>query len=238
MFKILILGHFLYKRVVWNIIMEGEKMTTTLQAKKRTTEKHSNLTQLRNNGDIPGVVYGSKLENTAISLSEANFLKVIKEAGRNGVISLDVDGQTHSVVLNEYHSDPIKRNILHVDFLAVDLSKEMSASVRVDLTGDASGVKDGGVLQQSLHELSITAKPNDVPQSIDIDVTELQVGETITVGDIKGYDKIEINHEQEEVIASILAPRQEEEISTGEQQEEGMPDNVEGRETKPDTAEE
>ena len=213
-------------------------MTATLQAKKRTTEKHSNLTKLRNEGEIPGIVYGSKVENTAISLNEANFLKTIREVGRNGVISLDIDGETYNVILNEYDSDPIKRGIVHVDFLAVDLSKAISAPVRVSLVGEAAGVKDGGVMQQALHELTVTAKPNDIPTSIDIDVTDLQVGDTITVGDVKGYDKIEINHEQEEVIASILAPRQEEEISTGEQQEEGMPDNVEGRETKPDTAEE
>ncbi|UTI43382.1 50S ribosomal protein L25/general stress protein Ctc [Niallia sp. RD1] len=213
-------------------------MTATLQAKKRTTEKHSNLTKLRNVGEIPGIVYGSKVENTAISLNEANFLKTIREVGRNGVISLDIDGETYNVVLNEYDSDPIKRGIVHVDFLAVDLSKAISAPVRVSLVGEAAGVKDGGVMQQALHELTVTAKPNDIPTSIDINVTNLQVGDTITVGDVKGYDKIEINHEQEEVIASILAPRQEEEISTGEQQEEGMPDNVEGRETKPDTAEE
>ncbi|EOR21854.1 50S ribosomal protein L25/general stress protein Ctc [Niallia nealsonii AAU1] len=213
-------------------------MTATLQAKKRTTEKHSNLTKLRNEGEIPGIVYGSKVENTAISLNEVNFLKTIREVGRNGVISLDIDGETYNVVLNEYDSDPIKRGIVHVDFLAVDLSKAISAPVRVSLVGEAAGVKDGGVMQQALHELTVTAKPNDIPTSIDIDVTDLQVGDTITVGDVKGYDKIEINHEQEEVIASILAPRQEEEISTGEQQEEGMPDNVEGRETKPDTAEE
>jgi len=218
--------------------MEGDIMTTTLQAKKRTTDKHSSITKLRNDGEIPGIVYGSKVENTAISLSEANFLKTIREVGRNGVISLDIDGETHNVVLNEYDSDPIKRSILHVDFLAVDLSKAISAPVKVSLVGEAAGVKDGGVMQQALHEVTVTAKPNDIPPSIDIDVTDLQVGDTITVGDVKGYGKIEINHETEEVIASILAPRQEEEISTGEQQEEGMPDNVEGRETEPDTTEE
>ncbi|HEO8421936.1 50S ribosomal protein L25/general stress protein Ctc [Niallia sp. FSL W8-0635] len=213
-------------------------MTTTLQAKKRTTDKHSSLTKLRNEGEIPGIVYGSKVENTAISLSESNFLKTIREVGRNGVISLDIDGETYNVVLNEYDSDPIKRAIVHVDFLAVDLSKSISAPVKVSLVGEAAGVKDGGVMQQALHEITVTAKPNDIPPSIDIDVTDLQVGDTITVGDVKGYGKIEINHETEEVIASILAPRQEEEISTGEQQEAGMPDNVEGRETQPDTAEE
>lgn len=211
---------------------EGDfSMSTSLQAKKRTGTKHSILTEMRNNGDIPGVVYGSKVSSTSISLNEANFLKVIKDVGRNGVIKLDVEGKTHDVVLNEYDSDPIKRNILHVDFLAVDLSQEINATVKVNLVGDALGVKDGGVLQQSLHEVTISAKPNDIPASIDIDISSLQVGDTVTVVDIKGYDKIEISHEKDEVIASILPPRQEEEISTGEQQEEGIPDNVEGRET-------
>lgn len=209
-------------------------MSTTLQATKRTGKKHSNLTALRKEGDIPGVVYGSKMENTSIALSEINFLKVIKDVGRNGVISLEIDGKSHNVVLNEYDVDPIKRKIIHVDFLAVDLSKEITATVRVNLVGEAAGVKDGGVLQQSLHEVSLTAKPNDIPASIDIDVSDLQVADTITIGEIKAYNHIEINHEKDEVIASILAPRQEEEISTGEQQEEGIPDNVEGRETVPE----
>jgi len=206
-------------------------MSTTLQAKKRTVSKHSVLSDLRGNGDIPGVVYGSKVDSTSISLNEANFLKVLKDVGRNGVISLDVDGDKHNVVLNEYHSDPIKRKILHVDFLAVDLSKEINATVRINLTGESSGVKDGGVLQQALHEVEVTSKPNDIPTAIDIDISSLQVGETLSISDIKGYDKLEINHEADETIASILPPRQEEEISTGEQQDGGIPANVEGRET-------
>ncbi|MFP9130993.1 50S ribosomal protein L25/general stress protein Ctc [Niallia sp. BSM11] len=206
-------------------------MSATLQAKKRTVSKHSVLTDLRTKGDIPGVVYGSKVDSTSITLNEANFLKVLKDVGRNGVISLDVDGDKHNVVLNEYHSDPIKRTILHVDFLAVDLSKEITATVRINLTGESSGVKDGGVLQQALHEVEVTAKPNDIPAAIDIDISSLQVGETLSISDIKGYDNLEINHEAEETIASILPPRQEEEISTGEQQDGGIPENVEGRET-------
>ncbi|MCT2346771.1 50S ribosomal protein L25/general stress protein Ctc [Niallia taxi] len=209
-------------------------MTATLQAKKRTVSKHSVLSDLRNNGNIPAVVYGTKVDSTSISLSEANFLKVLKDVGRNGVISLDVDGEKHNVVLNDYHSDPIKRSILHIDFLAVDLSKEITSTVRVNLTGDSSGVKDGGVLQQALHEVEVTAKPNDIPTAIDIDISSLAVGETLSVADIKGYDNLEINHEADETIASVLPPRQEEEISTGEQQDGGIPENVEGRETSVD----
>ncbi|MFT8323641.1 MAG: 50S ribosomal protein L25/general stress protein Ctc [Bacillus sp. (in: firmicutes)] len=212
-------------------------MSTLLQAKERTEFKHSTLTGIRKEGNIPGVVYGSKTKSTSIYLSEIEFLKTIKNVGRNGVIELAIDGQKYNVVLSDYLSDPIKRNILHVDFLAIDLSKEITATVKVSLIGDAAGVKDGGVLQQPLHEVEVTAKPNDIPAAIEIDVSELQVGETITIADIKEYKSLEINHEKDEVIASILAPRQEEEISTGEQQEEGAPDNLEGRETEKETVE-
>ena len=112
-----------------------------------------------------------KLESKPIYLSETDLLKTIKNVGRNGVISLDVDGQKQNVILTDYQSDPIKKGIVHVDFLAVDMSKEINANVRVVLAGDAAGVKDGGVMQQSLHEVSITATPNNIPPSIDVDVT-------------------------------------------------------------------
>jgi large subunit ribosomal protein L25 len=206
-------------------------MTAVLQAKERKGSRNSNLTTLRREGNIPAVVYGSKLQSKSIYLSEADFLKTIKEVGRNGVFSLDVDGSKHEVVLSDYQSNPIKNEIVHADFLAVDMSKEMTADVRVVLVGDAAGVKDGGVMQQSMHEVSVTATPNNIPSSVEVDVTNLQVNETLTVADIKANRGYEINNEEDEVIASILPPRQEEEINSGEEQEAGTPENEEGRET-------
>ena len=205
-------------------------MSTVLQAKARNELQKSALTRLRNEGKVPAVVYGSKSESKPIYLNEIDLLKTIKNVGRNGVISLDVDGQKQNVVLTDYQSDPIKRGIVHVDFLAVDMSKEIKANVTLVLTGDAAGVKDGGVMQQSLHEVSITATPDQIPSSIDVDVTNLQVGETITLADIKAGN-YHFNHEEDVVIASILPPRQEEEISTGETQSESPQANLEGRET-------
>jgi len=106
-------------------------------------------------------------------------------------------------------------------------------TVRLALVGEAAGVKDGGVLQQPVHELSITSTPTEIPQQIEVDVTNLQVGETVTIADILYQGSFTINHEQDEVIVSILPPKQEEEINAGEQQEGGHPDNEEGRETTP-----
>lgn len=208
-------------------------MSNVLAAKERTDNRRSYLTQLRGNGEIPAVVYGNNNDSTAISVNSADFQKTIKEVGRNGIISLDVLGKTHNVMLTDYQKDPLKNEIFHADFLIVDMSTELNAQVRVNFVGDSAGVKDGGVLQQALHEVSVSAKPQEIPETIDVDVTELQVGNVITIGDIKNNYGISINHEDEEVIASVLPPKQEEEISTGEQQDGGIPENEEGRETPP-----
>lgn len=206
-------------------------MTSVLQAKERKEFRGSALTRIRRGGNIPAIVYGPNLESKSIYFSEAEFTKTIRETGRNGVILLDVEGNQHNVILSDYQEEPIKNAIIHVDFLAVDMSKEITTNVRVTLVGDAAGVKDGGVMQQSLHEVSVTAKPDNIPPSIDVDVTSLQVNETITIADIKSNRSYEINHSEEEVIASILPPRQEEEIHSGEKQDAEAPENEEGRET-------
>ncbi len=208
-------------------------MSTVLQAKERKELRRSALRKIRANGNIPAVIYGARVESKPVSVSSADLTKTIRTAGRNGIISLDIDGNKVDVILSDYQEDTIKRDIIHVDFLAVDKQSKITVDVRLVLTGEAAGVKDGGVLQQSLHELSITTTADKIPPQIELDVTNLQVGETATVADILHQGDFTINHEEDEVIASILPPKQEEEINAGEQQEGGHPDNEEGRETEP-----
>jgi large subunit ribosomal protein L25 len=208
-------------------------MSTVLQAMERKERGHSELKKIRDNGNIPAVIYGRSVESKPVYVSSGDLTKTIRHVGRNGVISLDVEGSKHDVVLSDYQEDAIKREIIHVDFLAVDKSSKINVTVRLVLTGEAAGVKDGGVLQQPVHELSITSTPTEIPQQIEVDVSNLQVGETMKVSDILYQGSFSINHEEDEVIASILPPRQEEEIDAGEQQEGGHPDNEEGRETNP-----
>jgi len=210
-------------------------MSTVLQAKERKEFRHSALKKIRSSGNIPAIIYGAKVENKPVFISSADLTKTIRQVGRNGVISLDVDGSKQDVILTDYQEDSFKKVILHVDFLAVDKSSKINVDVRLVLAGDAAGVKDGGVLQQPLHQLSITSTPDNIPQQIEVDVTNLQVGETLTIADILNQgSSFAINHENDEVIASILPPQQEEEINAGEQQDGGHPDNEEGRETTPE----
>jgi large subunit ribosomal protein L25 len=209
-------------------------MSTVLQAKERKEFRHSALKAIRETGNIPAIIYGSKVDSKPVVISSADLTKTIRQVGRNGVISLDVDGSKQDVILTDYQADSIKKEIIHVDFLAVDKSSKINVDVRLVLVGDAAGVKDGGVLQQPLHQISITSTPDNIPQQIEVDISNLQVGETVTMGDIPSAGAFSINHEDDEVVASILPPKQEDEINSGEQQEEGHPDNEEGRETTPE----
>lgn len=208
-------------------------MSTVLQAKERKELKYSALRKIRDAGNIPAIIYGARFESKPVFVSSADLTKTLRTVGRNGVISLDVDGSKHDVVLTDYQEDAFKKGILHVDFLAVDKSSKINVDVRLVLVGEAAGVKDGGVLQQPVHQISITSTPDNIPAQIEVDITNLQVGETVLAGDIPSAGGFTINHEDDEVIASILPPRQEEEINAGEQQDGGHPDQEEGRETNP-----
>jgi large subunit ribosomal protein L25 len=206
-------------------------MTVTLKAMERTDFKKSTLRKIREDGNIPAIVYGKNKESKAIFINSGDFLKTIRETGLTGIITLELNNEKHPVILHEFQRDPIKSNILHLDFQIVDMSTEVEVDVFVHLIGEAKGVKDGGVLQQTLHQLTVRALPNNIPKSIDIDISQLEVGESVTVGDIDTGGKYEILHEESQVIASILPPQQEVEINSGEQQEPGEPNNQEGRET-------
>ena len=154
-------------------------MKTVLLAKERKELRHSELKEIRDNGNIPAIIYGADMESKSVFVSSIDFTKTIRTVGRNGVISLDVDGSKFEVVLTEYQEDAIKKEIKHVDFLVVNKSSKITVTVKLALIGDAAGVKDGGVMQQTFHELAITSTPGNIPQQIEVDVTNLQVGENI-----------------------------------------------------------
>ncbi len=194
-------------------------MSISIQANKRTDFKNSTNRKIRDEGNFPAVVYGNKTESTPIYLNSADFIKTIREAGRNGVLTLQVDKQKYSVMLHDIQTDPLKNEIVHADFQVVDMKKEIDTEVSLSLVGEAKGTKEGGVLQQSLYEISLKGLPQDIPSSIDVNVSDLGINDTITVGDIKVDKKLEITHDAEDTVASVLPPQQEEEPDSGEVQD-------------------
>ncbi|HLU22936.1 50S ribosomal protein L25/general stress protein Ctc [Lederbergia graminis] len=186
-------------------------MSTVLTAKKRKSQRQSQLSEVRKQGGIPGIVYGYQVENTSIAIDSSDFIKVMREVGRNGVISLDLEGKKLNVVLHEYQEDPLRNEVTHADFLAIDLKQEMEANVRVELSSGSIGESNGGIVQQILHEITVTAIPSEIPEVISVDISNLNIGESIAIGDIRGNYNITINHEDDETIANIAPPRTEEE---------------------------
>ncbi|MGR3204878.1 50S ribosomal protein L25/general stress protein Ctc [Bacillus glycinifermentans] len=182
-----------------------------LKAEERTGSKRSSLRKIRLSGFVPGVVYGKELENKSVSLDSVKLLKILRDEGKNTIINLDVNGEQYPVMVTEVQTDPLKDSIVHADFKVVDMEAEMEAAVPVNLTGEAEGIKQGGVLQQPLYELSVTAKPQNIPQAIETDISHLEVNDVLTVGDITPAGDYSFNHEPDEVVASILPPQKQEE---------------------------
>ncbi|WOV87624.1 50S ribosomal protein L25/general stress protein Ctc [Sporosarcina oncorhynchi] len=187
-------------------------MSTAIKSKSRDVKTRSALSALRNEGYIPSVVYGYKTESTPIAVSERDLLFTLRETGRNGVIKLDVDGKELNVVLNDYQADALKGDIRHADFLAINMTEELEVEVTVNLVGESKGEKEGGTVQQPNFEVLIKVKPSDIPEAFDVDVSNLEIGDSITVGDIREKSKFEILNDDNHSLVLISAPRTEAEM--------------------------
>lgn len=186
-------------------------MATIIKAQKR---EHKNNTKLRNSGYIPAVVYGFKTESQSIAVDEKDLVKTLREVGRNGVMKIDVDGQSLNVVLNDYQMNILKAQIIHADFLAINMKEELEVSVTVNTTGTSVGVSEGGLLQQPNRELTVVVKPSDIPDSIDVDVTNVAIGDTLTVGDVREKIDYKIVEDDDYTLVTVSAPRVETESDT------------------------
>ena len=203
---------------------------TTLQAVKRTEFTNSAKRKIRESGEIPAIIYGKSIESKSVAVNSIELMKTLREEGKNTIINLSVDGSSYAVMLYDLQTNPMKNEIVHADFHVVDMQADIQVEVPINLTGDAQGVKDGGVLQQPLYEVTINVKPGKIPQTIEVDITNLGVNETISIKDLPENEDYTFVQDEEQVIASILPPKQEEEIDSGEEQEAGTPQNEEGRE--------
>ncbi|MCR6098409.1 50S ribosomal protein L25/general stress protein Ctc [Salipaludibacillus agaradhaerens] len=184
-------------------------MATVLQAAVREDFRGSRLSKIRQAGNIPAVVYGKAFGNKAVAVEEVAFIKTLRSQGKTGVFKLDIDGTQTDVMIYDMQYDSIKNEYLHIDFYAADMTSEMDADVPVHVIGDSKGVKDGGVLQQAVYELSVRALPADLPDGIEVDVTDLDVNDALLVKDLKSGANFEFNSEPEEVVVSILPPDEE-----------------------------
>src|SRR5690625_255505 len=190
-------------------------MAIKLKATKRENLQGSVTNQLREDGFIPAVLYGREKEASTIAVNRLELVKTLRDEGRNAIISLDIEnGETVDVMLHEYQMHPIKDLILHADFYVVDLSEAMDVEVPLRLEGEAQGSREGGILQQPLFVLQVRAKPNEIPEEITVDVSELEIGDNLTIADLPKAEEYEFLDDPETGIAIVLPPEAEEEETT------------------------
>ncbi|CQR47483.1 General stress protein CTC [Paraliobacillus sp. PM-2] len=194
-------------------------MAVKLKASKREDLKKSNTKLIRQSGRIPAVVYGNDKKSNTVSVDSVELLKTVRDEGKNAIISLDVEGETVDVMLHDYQIEPLRDELVHADFYVVNMSQEMDVSVVIRLEGDAQGAKEGGVLQQPLYELAIRAKPADIPEEITIDVSSLEIGDSIMVSDLKEGKNYEILEDENTTIVTVTAPDSAEEVTEEEEAE-------------------
>jgi large subunit ribosomal protein L25 len=190
--------------------MEFAKVTVELRQKTGKGAAH----KVRAAGKVPGVLYGHKAEPVSVTLDEKALLSSLdKERKRNTVLTLAVtgDGKNEQVtaMVRDAQIDPLSRKLVHVDFLRVDLEKEVHVTVPLVLTGKAVGVTDGGNLHQSLHVIPVAAKPAAIPTKIEVDVTALKIGDALHASDLKLAAGVRALLDARQAIASVVAPKAE-----------------------------
>ncbi|MGI6038014.1 MAG: 50S ribosomal protein L25 [Limnochordia bacterium] len=171
--------------------------------------------KLRAVGKIPGVIYGSKEPSQGIIVDTRECSRLLNEGALGRLVKLNLAGKEKMVLFKDAQVDPVKGDLLHVDFHAVAMDEEISTIVSIRITGEEDRVSDGGVLASNLWELEVSCLPTNIPDEIAIDVSGLAVGENITVADIEAPEGVTILTSPEEVVVSVVAPVAEEEAEEG-----------------------
>lgn len=181
--------------------------------------------RLRAEGKVPGTVYGLQKDPASVSVVWRDLRHVLTgEAGLNALIDLEISGNTELVIVKEMQRHPVRRDVLHVDFLRVSRDQEITVEVPIVLHGEATEVlSHDGQVDQALYHLAISAKPADIPNEIGIDISGLTIGEAIRVGDVELPPGVTTEADPEDAIVSASVAQEADlgEIAEVEEVEEG-----------------
>jgi len=181
--------------------------------------------RLRNSGKIPGVLYGHGNEPIPIAVDARALRNALSgEAGLNALLNLDLGGRTQLAMAKDIQRDPTRNVVRHVDFLAVNRDEVITADVPIAVVGEASAVNAGdGVIDQQYFSLTVHAKPGDLPNQIEIDISDLQIGDSIRIDDLDLPAGVETELDGEVVLIVAQHPQAVEEPEEGGEAVEGVP---------------
>lgn len=207
--------------------------STKLSISARTVEGSRATRRLRRTGRVPGILYGGDAQPLAFSVDARELRHAL--AAHGAVLEVGDGGSSTPAILKSAQYHPVRGETMHVDLLRVNLNVAIAAVVPLELAGadDSPGVKEGGVLEQIMRELNIEALPTAIPESIVHDVSEMQINDTVTLGEVTIPAAITLLHDLEETVATLTPPRVETETDEIEEETERV---GEGAEAAPSAA--
>jgi len=191
----------------------------TVNANSREGVGKGPTRRLRAQGMIPAALYGEGGEAMPVAVSAKEIANILRSGtGHNTIFKLalaHVDGEPANVIIKDYQVDPVKGRLLHADLLRLSMTATTRVSVSVETVGEPAGVKtDGGILELQLRDIEVECLPGDIPEHLNVDVSNLNIGDHVTVADLV-YDreKVKLFVDQHQIVAGVLAPRMIEEVA-------------------------
>jgi large subunit ribosomal protein L25 len=210
--------------------------TFELHVSHRTITGKGGARRLRREGRIPAVLYGPKTDAVLLAMSSGELQKILSNSSEHAILQLVLGNEKRSnrmVMIKELQMDPVTQEYLHIDFYEISMDKAIKVKIPVALTGKAKGSEKGGLVQLIRNEIEVSCLPSDVPKAIEIDVTDLDIGDSVHIEDISVIDKVKLIADTNFTVVSVLAPTVEavveeegieEGIEEAEQEEEGAPE--------------
>ncbi len=188
--------------------------------KRAERRKKSLIKNLRKSGYIPGIIYGEGKLGLNIKLRENEFIRVYnKSIGEVAFFDFKLTNKSYKTIIKEKQIHPVTRRILHIDFMEVHKGKPISISVPIKIIGEPNGVKKGGMLDVLIREVEVTCLPKDIPEDFEIDVSDLEIGDSIHIEDLDTKD-LNTSQQPDVTVLHVLPPRKEEEVEVKEEETE------------------
>ncbi|WP_174818595.1 50S ribosomal protein L25 [Paenibacillus kobensis] len=185
-------------------------MGIPLPVETRATHTKRELKELRRQGKVPGVVYGTGLKTpTPIALAERDLLPLLR-SHPNAVLDVAIPGGfTEPVIISEVQRDPLTHKVVHIDLHKINMNEKLKTHVRLEAVGDSTGVREGGILTLLMHELEIEVLPSQLPEVIEVNISSLGIGESVLVSDLALPAGVTARSDADMVVVTVLMPQKD-----------------------------
>jgi len=185
-----------------------------LEVEAREGTGRANTKDLKESGFLPAILYSQGKKSMPLKVSSSVLIKLVHQHRIEGVIltlKIKDDKKPHACIVKEIQYDPVHDNIIHIDFNEISLTKEIKVNIPIVAKGEPVGVKqEGGALEHIIWEVEVECLPTDIPKEIEVDVTNLKLGESIHIKDIKFSEKIKVLNDPSSIVLTVAAPMKEE----------------------------